>query len=404
MDRYHWRMGTYVLCGMALAGCAAEVGSSSAALSGPDDCRYENRCEGLGPATPLERPPVPPRLSEVPRHEGEIIPIETSGAYRERTSDWIHGAGAFAARHDALAGYPTFVPGREGSHGAVMLWSTAIAWQEQPSAGLFPERGDDVAAMMRHAQAYARSRGYGAALPYFERQDGLDGPVESIALLSPAATELLYVDIAALGARDPSDVVALFAGADRYAVDNGYLGAFPTFELLSDGERVAIGLVAILGDHGYRIDLAEAELSPFCGRWDMPICGNEPICIGGTFGREGFCTTAEPTCGGLGQPCCGGFCENGTMCTFNGLESQRNCDVPETPSLCGNGSCDLGETCSCDKDCGSPPECFPTLCVPDRYDLYCVRCDGEAPRNTVYMSCEDVTFPAGCTGRRGFCR
>ena len=185
----------------------------------------------------------------------------------------------------------------------------------------------------------------------------------------------------ALGVRDVSDVPSVFAGANRYALEQGFAGGIPTFDTLSDGDRTAIGVIVVLFEHGYPLELPGPEITPRCS--GSPFC---PL---------------ETTCGGLGQACCQSFCEAGVQCTFHGLESSRNCLLPPplTAVFCGNGRCEAGEPCSCPDDCGN--SC--TICLPSRLAAYCVTCPGELPRTTFFTDCDDPHVD-GCTVRRGICR
>ncbi len=367
------RMWMTVVC--LLAGCAPEAGVGTAALSGPHDCRLDDSCEGFGASAPLEAPFVVPALRDVPKFEGDFVEVETLEVYREDPASWQRGAAGFAARNEAIFGVATFAPGEEpGTHGAAMLWTTAIASREEPSRALFPAEEGDVPALLALAQAHARGRGYEAALPAYERVENELGRVESVVVLANDAVEVRFVDVLALGVRDVRDVPAVFAGADRFAFENGYATGIPTFEVLTDGDRTAIGVILVSAEHAYPLDLPDFEII-------LPPEG----------------------CGRPGQPCCQSFCEAGTICRFGGLVTHRDClPLPDpTAPYCGNGRCDPGEACSCVSDCGN--RCM--LCAPNRVSAYCVSCPGELPRTAFFTNCTDpLTLADGCVGRRGTCR
>lgn len=399
-----------VLCSVLGLGCAQEAGVTTAALSGPDDCRLTHTCEGLGPAEPTELVP-PPSLEEIPRCEGEWHLEGERGPYERNEAQWIRSAVGYAERSEAMVGFPTFEYDAEShEHGAVMLWSTAVAFRTSLSAEALGGAGiEDVATQLERAQGYARAHGYDAALPLFERQADESGEMDSIALLSPAAVEVRHVDLCALGSPEPADVASVFRGAQVYAREQGFLGAIPTFEIMRGDGRASIGLILILPEHGYELSLPDAELSPFCGRDHFPICEYGPICIPGQWPWEGLCTSGEQTCGGLGQPCCSGFCENGQVCLFNGQYHGRTCGLPPPPDarFCGDGTCELDESCDCYLDCGkAPPIC--NACVNPRVvATYCVECPNTVPHTRYMWACEGeeplIFFPGRCTVTEGAC-
>lgn len=421
------RMATWMMVsGLGVAaltqsGCAAESSTSVVgALSGPDDCRLSETCEGLGPAEPVRDQPIAPLLRDVPVPERTPERPEVPGRYREDTAGWIHGAVSFAERQGAMAGLPSFEISREGTeHGVVLLWSTAVAERGVAPSAWLRSDGDDVASVIRASQSYARARGYLAALPYFEEQVSEERqPFDSIALLATNAIELEYVDLAALGAPEPADVVAVFAGASRYAVERGFAGALPTFETITDGRRTAMSIVLFRIEHAYPTLTPEAEISPVCGRYGLATCEHGELCIGGHRQVGGLCADTSQSCGNIGQPCCGGICEGNRLCTFNGLGG-RQCPFETTtpvPPLtqCGDGRCTVDEQCHCLADCGPPPYACralpagPLLCTNVQTVTFCRQCPGEVSQTLRVHACDGRPFlaprvPRGCSLEPGEC-
>lgn len=387
------------------AGCAAEPMASTEALSGPDDCRLEDRCEGLGPAEPrpMERPPS---IEDVPRADVRVLEGRR-GPYDRDEGRWIHEAVGYADRSGmAFAGFPTFEHDGE-QHGALMLFSTAIAGRVELPRALAGDEGD-AAGRLRRAQAYANSRGYPAALPYFE-----GGETETLALLSWDAIELRRVDLNELGAPDAADVAEVFRGAQAYAREAGFAGALPAFEVVYGEGRAVIDLALIRREHAYLVSLPEAELSPYCGRWELPACNSGPICIDGTLFNGELCASPEQGCGNMNEPCCGGFCELGMRCVYHGFDQARTCawfDDPG-PSFCGDGTCELSEHCGCDKDCGRPVFCDVEdlfFCEnPEKVAEFCVSCPWALPYTHEVFTCDGreqpFRTPAICSLTPGPC-
>lgn len=414
-----------LLCLLGAVGCVGvgEIGVARQAQSDPDpepgfepvdfgeppeDCRADWACEGLGASTPPAEVAWPPDFDAVPTWDDPASYPEPDPAYADHTDEWISGVGTFAERNGVIAGFPTFTRNPEtGDHRVVVLWSTAVAFRETAASEAIRANGNDIAAVFRSSQAYARSRGFGAALPFFERQVEDGREVDVVALLSPDAIEVRFIDIDELGVESAEDVGGMFVGAARYAEEQGYPGAFPTFDAFQGDGRTIVSLVLIDSAHGFPFEVAEAEISPFCGRYGRPICDQASIlCIPGHWPEGEICIDTSPSCGGPGQGCCDRTCQLDRVCDVGGgYSTPRNC-VPPDLHWCGDGTCDAGERCICDKDCGGiPVECAPLLCTPLPYDV-CVTCPGGSSDETRW-ACEDQNIalyaPASCTAELGRC-
>ena len=306
----------------------------------------------------------------MPDCAGATFPsFASSRPYATDHAAWLRGANRYAGRVGAAAGYVNFHSANYGAgevFGTVLLGTTAVAfWTDVPASTLGGLAITDVPGLMRASQAYARARGYNAALPTFEEGIASGQKVYGISILSPAAIELREVDGCELGSPDWLDVSGVFKGAHAYAERNGYAGAIPTFERRNPGGgRVIFTLILLRGGHSEWSDVPEPELSLTCGDFGQDSCGWPYGCRAGL--KDVFpigCARVRepPPCGGPGETCCTGrTCDNADLsCNYNGLFRPGICGAkPIEP--CGDGVCTFSEACWCVSDCAAVPLCQPS--------------------------------------------
>lgn len=380
----------------------SSLGTAEEAMCAEPPCGKPPSCEDPPCPKPTPRPtpkPTPPPCSA-------SYPSLASGKpYATDQATWLRWANRYGARQMYPGAFVNFHQADYGQgtvYGTFVLKPGSVALgRDVPRTDLGSPALEDVPAMMRQSQLYARSQGYPAALPTFEQAMYNGVVVYGVGLLASAAVEVRDIHRCELGYVDPGDVSAMFRTVNNYAVRAGYAGGFPTFET-STVDRI------VLFRPGTTIwrDVPEHEISEACGQASQHPCssgcaaGLELFHATGTWWQpfdEWFCAkkVEVPRCGQLYGFCCGGnSCDPGLTCYAKTIFDDGRCAVPQTPPpppRCGDGVCNIlggTEGCDCD-DCKGTFSCAsqcPSGQTAGVFD-FCATCPGYYTYQATQTAC-----------------
>lgn len=369
--------------------------------------------------TPTPTPtPIPGCIQSYPS-------FASSKPYPTNHSDLLRGANRYAAGQNLPAAFLNFHTATYGA-GAVLGTfllnrSVVAAWHDVTRAELGWPALEDVPAMMRASQIYARKYGYPAALPTFEQGKIGNDVVYGVSLLSASHAEVRAIDACELGYVDPADVGGVFRAANEYAKRAGYAAALPTFEFRTGPFPAAMTTRVVLFRSGTVTwqDVFRGLIDPTCGNLGRPQC---PGCVAPLVVKNGSCYywSPPPHCGSSGEDCCSGSCDPGLVCRPPALFKANKCLEPPRVPRCGDGICDVlggSETCAC-SDCTGSWVCVPG-CPEGQFRSYydfCTTCPGgyvtavsqeacsrDAARQSVQSMYGNCSVVDGAGGSFAFC-
>lgn len=407
---------TASLAALALSACGVGAPSLEKTTSNAQNssCRMDN-CEvdigsGREVADPGDGPvptPVPPYVSGIPGCNVRWPGFPSSRPYATDQAAWLRQANRFGWSEAETTAFINFHHAPAGSvglvYGTYTLDRMAIAaWRDVPRADLGWPALEDVPAMVRSAQAFARRMGYQAAIPTFEQADYGQGPVFGIHILATAAVEVVEVDICEVGYVDDDDVSGMFRAASDFAVRRGYDAGYPTFQRRYRPEgginRAFDTIILFRSGYTHWRDVPDTSINPECGREGLTTCDGARCEPGleahwSPFTYTCRSPTPPPPCGGKRQECCSSNprCEDGLACRSQGLFRPSICDVPPQPPTCGDGICSVltsNETCSCE-DCAGTWACrgCPDGRPSQEYE-FCTVCPGDYVYGVTQSACD----------------
>jgi lamin tail-like protein len=164
--------------------------------------------------------------------------------------DRFRNAHRYAGTQGFVGGFSNFHEadyGRGVVYGTFMLPAATVDWRDIPRAALIAlEPGanqiENVPAVIRAISRWGSANGYDGGIPTFEQADPGGGVVYGAMLLRPGVTQWQDVPRAQIGANSPNDVPNMMRGANDYAVANGFVAGFPTFEQADHGAGVVFGI------------------------------------------------------------------------------------------------------------------------------------------------------------------
>jgi hypothetical protein len=158
--------------------------------------------------------------------------------------------------------YPNFHEANKGNNivgATVFLKATAAQWQDVLLKDLGNPQLDDFAARMRATQKYAVQNGYVGGFPTFHSFDHGKGIVCGTVLIGHGGADWRNVPLSDLGNPPLDDIRARMISANNYAVKNGYLSGFPTFDQADYGKGIVCGIILIKREAGKSRDVIIIE-------------------------------------------------------------------------------------------------------------------------------------------------
>lgn len=153
-----------------------------------------------------------------------------------------------AAKEGFAGAYPNLHEIRQGNNtvgGTIFIKATVAQWQDVYLSDLGNPPIDDFAARMRATQNYAVQNGYVGGFPTYHHIDYGKGIVCGTVLLGSAAADWRDVPLSELGNPALDDIGARMRSANDYAARNGYLSGFPTFHHIDYGKGIVCGIILI---------------------------------------------------------------------------------------------------------------------------------------------------------------
>ena len=183
------------------------------------------------------------------------VPVASESAmaaFRHRTDV------AYKERHVSefikiVGAYPNFHEVTKGINtvgGTVFLYNISAQWQDVPLAELGSPPLNDFMGRMRATQVYAVQNGFIGGYPTFYHADYGKGVVCGTVLIRPGGAEWRDVPLTELGNPSLDDIRARMTSANDYAFRNGFLGGFPTFFHADYGKGIVCGIVLIKKEAG----------------------------------------------------------------------------------------------------------------------------------------------------------
>ena len=184
-----------------------------------------------------------------PHPQMQFASTSPLSASQEAMATFRNRANMIATSMSHMAGaFPTFYERREGNNilgGTIFLNFSAAKWQDIPLSVLGNPSLDDFAARMRATQNYAVQNGYIGGFPTYHHVDNGKGIVCGTVLINRSAADWRDVPIGELGDPPLDNIKARMTSAHDYAVNHGYLGGFPTFHHADNGKGIVCGIILI---------------------------------------------------------------------------------------------------------------------------------------------------------------
>ncbi|MEP6700815.1 MAG: M12 family metallopeptidase [Bacteroidota bacterium] len=189
-----------------------------------------------------------------PHPQMQFASTSPLAASQEAMATFRNRANMIATTMSHMAGaFPTFFERREGNNilgGTIFLKFSAAKWEDIPLSVLGNPSIDDFAARMRATQNYAVQNGYIGGFPTYHHVDNGKGIVCGTVLINSSAADWRDVPIGELGDPPLDNIKARMTSAHNYAVNHGYLGGFPTFHHADYGKGIVCGIILIKKESG----------------------------------------------------------------------------------------------------------------------------------------------------------
>jgi len=170
-----------------------------------------------------------------------VAPTCESAALINAAMDYIEKVGG-----EYGAGFPNFEEGRRANgdlvYGIVHLRPNAFIQHHAAISEFGNVDRTNVTEMMKAAHEYSKSKGYETGIPTFHKSATHYGVLS----LKPDAVEQKNILASALGNPNPENVREFFNAANRYALQNGYAAAFPTFVQVIEPGRILHHKIAFI--------------------------------------------------------------------------------------------------------------------------------------------------------------
>jgi hypothetical protein len=179
-----------------------------------------------------------------PRHPGYVQPVQVVGEFPKAfiAADELRMASfrhieKMAANEGLVGGFPNFhqvtnvseTTGRRSSYGGtIFVRPLGAEKRDITMADLGNAALEDFSGRMRAAHKWAMENGYIGGFPTFFHANTATGTVCGTVLLKAECAEFRDVPLSELGNPSMSDIEARFRGSHDYAVKNGFVGGFPT--------------------------------------------------------------------------------------------------------------------------------------------------------------------------------
>ncbi len=173
---------------------------------------------------------------------------------QEAMATFRNRANLIATSMSNMAGaFPNFYERRQGNNlmgGTVFLKFSTAKWEDIPLSALGNPPLDDFAARMRATQNYAVQNGYIGGFPTYHHVDKGQGIVCGTVLITRNGADWRDVPIGELGNPPLDNIKARMTSADDYALNHGYIGGFPTFHHTDYGNGIVCGIILIKKEYG----------------------------------------------------------------------------------------------------------------------------------------------------------
>lgn len=173
---------------------------------------------------------------------------------QEAMATFRNRANLIATTMSNMAGaFPTFYEMRKGNNllgGTIFLKFSTAKWEDVPLSTLGNPPLDDFAARMRATQNYAVQNGYIGGFPTYHHIDKGQGIVCGTVLINRNGADWRDVPIGELGNPPLDNIKARMTSAYDYAINHGYIGGFPTFHHADYGKGIVCGIILIKKDFG----------------------------------------------------------------------------------------------------------------------------------------------------------
>jgi hypothetical protein len=198
--------------------------------------------------------------------EWRDVPVSQLGPDVEAFMPRVTAVHTYATRRGFVSGFPTFlenISNNDYVYGT-LLFKAHRAKVYQPSASnLGNPLDDDIGERFRATQRFATGNGFLGGYPTFEKQVQLLTPrtvVYNTVLLPRGTVEFRDIPSRELDAPNLSDPAHHVRSMQRYAVENGFIGAIPTF-FLAEVAGFVCGTLLLdsTGAEWRDIDIAELQ-------------------------------------------------------------------------------------------------------------------------------------------------